>query len=46
MVDFSDAKCMLGMALVFDTFYDKLSAVEKEVFLKAIQVRAKYFYQL
>jgi len=46
MVDFSDAKCMLGMALVFDTFYDKLGAAEKDILLKAIQIRAKYFYQL
>ena len=46
MVDFSDAKCMLGMALVFDTFYDKLSDGEKKLLLDAIQIRAKYFYQL
>jgi hypothetical protein len=46
MVDFSDAKCMLGMALVFDTFYDKLSDEEKKLLLDAIQIRAKYFYQL
>lgn len=46
MVDFSDAKCMLGMALVFDTFYDKLSDVEKKLLLDAIQIRATYFYQL
>lgn len=46
MVDFSDAKCMLGMALVFDTFYDKLSDGEKKLLLDAIKIRAKYFYQL
>jgi hypothetical protein len=45
MVDFSDAKCMLGMALVFDTFYDKLSENEKKLLLEAIHIRATYFYQ-
>jgi hypothetical protein len=46
MVDFSDAKCMLGMALVFDTFYDKLSEEERLLLVGAIQIRAKYFYEL
>lgn len=42
--DFSDARCMLAMALVFDTFHDDLPAGQREALEKAIGARAEGFY--
>ncbi len=42
--DFGDSRCMVAMALVFDTFYDKLSDTEKEALIQAIKPRASHFY--
>ena len=42
--DFGDARCMLSMALVYDTFYDKLSEKQKLKLLQAIKPRAEHFY--
>ncbi len=43
--DFGDARCMLGMALVFDTFYGQLNAGQKTKLLKNIETRAQRFYE-
>lgn len=43
--DFGDARCMLSMALVFDNFHDRLSAEQRMLLLKSIQVRADRFYR-
>lgn len=43
--DFGDARCMLAMAIVFDTFYNELTSEEKSLLLKAIHVRADRFYK-
>ncbi len=42
--DFSDARCMLAMAMVYDTFYDRLSENQKSTLLQAIKPRASHFY--
>ena len=42
--DFGDARCMLSMALVYDTFFDHLSDGEKADLLRGIQPRAEHFY--
>lgn len=42
--DFGDARCMLTMALVYDTFYDKLNKKQKQQLLQAIKPRAENFY--
>ena len=42
--DFGDARCMLTMALVYDTFYDRLNEQQKEKLLQAIKLRAAHFY--
>lgn len=43
--DFADARCMLGMALVFDTFYDRLTPSERASLQRAIKTRAAGFYE-
>jgi hypothetical protein len=43
--DFGDARCMLGMALVFDTFYDQLDERQKEKLVRASSARAANFYK-
>ncbi len=43
--DFADARCMLSMALVFDTFYDELTPSQRSILTKAVAVRADGFYQ-
>lgn len=43
--DFGDARCMLGMALVFDTFYDQLDERQKEKLVQASSARAANFYK-
>lgn len=43
--DFGDARCMVSMALVFDTFYDQLNAGQRSTLLDAIQKRAQHFYK-
>ena len=42
--DFGDARCMLTMALVYDTFFDKLSEKQKLKLLQSIKPRAEHFY--
>ncbi len=43
--DFGDARCMLGMALVLDTFYDRLDQTQKGKLIQAITARAANFYR-
>ncbi|WP_177179694.1 DUF4962 domain-containing protein [Cyclobacterium xiamenense] len=43
--DFSDARCMLAMAMVYDTFYDRLSENQKSTLLQSIKPRASHFYK-
>lgn len=43
--DFSDARCMLTTALVFDTFYEELSPSERSLLARAARARAEGFYQ-
>ncbi|AKP51277.1 DUF4962 domain-containing protein [Cyclobacterium amurskyense] len=43
--DFSDARCMLAMAMVYDTFYDRLSEKQKSTLLESIKARASHFYE-
>lgn len=43
--DFGDARCMAGMALVFDTFYDQLNTDQKNQLAGAIAARAGNFYR-
>jgi len=42
--DFTDGMCMYNMALVFDTFYDDLSAIQRQTLQKAITLRLSKFY--
>lgn len=42
--DFSDARCMLAMALVFDTFYEALPANDRALLRNAVHARASGFY--
>ncbi len=42
--DFGDARCMVGMAIVYDTFYDHLNAGQKSKLVRAISQRANDFY--
>lgn len=44
MSDFSDARCMLGMALAFDTFHDALRPDQRDVLIRAVNARAGRFY--
>lgn len=43
--DFADARCMLAMALVYDTYYELLSANQKVQLLDAIKIRSSRFYK-
>lgn len=43
--DFTDGMCMYDMALVFDTFYDQLTPVQRDILQKAIKERANGFYK-
>lgn len=43
--DFSDARCMLAMAIAFDTFYDALSYPQRDLLIKAVHSRADGFFQ-
>ena len=43
--DFGDARCMLSMALVFDTFNKQLTEQEKSTLLAAIKFRADRIYK-
>jgi len=43
--DFSDARCMLAMAMVYDTFYHRLSENQKSTLLESIKPRASHFYE-
>jgi hypothetical protein len=42
--DFGDARCMLSMALVYDTFHQQLSESQRTALLKSIAGRASGFY--
>ena len=43
--DFSDARCMLAMAMVYDTFYDRLGENQRSTLLQSIKPRAAHFYE-
>lgn len=43
--DFADARCMLAMALVYDTYHEHLSANQKFQLLDAIKIRSSRFYR-
>ena len=43
--DFGDSRCMLSMALVYDTFYEQLSEEQKVLLRNSIRIRASYFYE-
>lgn len=43
--DFTDGICMYDMALVFDTFYDRLDPQQRSTLQKAIKHRADKFYK-
>jgi len=42
--DFSDARCMLALALVFDTFHGSLTSADRALMLRSITERASSFY--
>lgn len=42
--DFGDSRCMLAMAIVYDTFYDRLSKEQRSKLLSSIIPRASRFY--
>lgn len=42
--DFGDARCMLAMAIAYDTFHKYLTLVERNALLHAIAQRADNFY--
>lgn len=42
--DFGDARCMVAMALAFDTYYDLLQPVQRTTLVNAIHARADRFY--
>lgn len=42
--DFSDARCMLALAIVFDTFHASLTAADKAALIPPIVARATGFY--
>ncbi|MCC5930959.1 MAG: DUF4962 domain-containing protein [Cyclobacteriaceae bacterium] len=42
--DFADARCMLAMALAYDTFHELLDAKQKKQLLEAIYIRTNRFY--
>jgi len=43
--DFGDARCMVAMALAFDTFYDQLDNDQRQILISAIDKRANRFYR-
>ena len=43
--DFGDARCMLSLALIYDTFYDQLADSDKIAFRKGAAIRIKFFYE-
>lgn len=43
--DFSDARCMLAMAVAYDTFSDQLSLSERTLLIRSIAARASRFYR-
>jgi arylsulfatase A-like enzyme len=43
--DFGDSRCMTAMALVFDTFHDRLTAAQRAALLRSIRARAGRFYR-
>jgi hypothetical protein len=43
--DFGDSRFMMALALVYDTFYDRLTPAEREVFRHSIRIRVEEFYQ-
>lgn len=43
--DFGDSRCMLSMAIAYDTFFARLSDDQKEAIVQSILPRATRFYQ-
>ncbi len=43
--DFGDARCMLSMALVYDTFHQQLSEPQRSLLVNSITERASGFYR-
>jgi hypothetical protein len=43
--DFGDARCMVAMSIVYDTFYEKLGEDQKAGLVQAIMPRASHLYQ-
>ncbi|HEU5148610.1 MAG TPA: DUF4962 domain-containing protein [Chryseosolibacter sp.] len=44
--DFADARCMLTMALAFDTYYNDLNDQQKTLLIDAIKTRANRLYNM
>lgn len=44
--DFADARCMLSMALAFDTYYNDLNERQKKLLIGAIKVRANRLHDM
>lgn len=42
--DFGHARCMVAMAIVYDTFHEYLSEFQRKALLNAVSARASYFY--
>ncbi|WP_018631125.1 DUF4962 domain-containing protein [Niabella aurantiaca] len=43
--DFADARCMLSIALGYDTFYELLTGEERKLLINAAKARAAHFYK-
>lgn len=42
--DFGDSRFMMALALIYDTFYDRLTPAEREIFRHSISIRLEEFY--
>ncbi len=42
--DFGDSRFMMALALIYDTFYDRLTPAERETFRNSIRIRLEEFY--
>ena len=42
--DFGDSRFMMALALIYDTFYDRLPPAEREMFRHSISIRLEEFY--
>lgn len=43
--DFGDARCMLAMALAYDTFFERFTEDQKQTLIQAISLRTTHFYE-